>query len=307
MPALASGPAPILGAARSRAAAHACAATCAMAACLAAAAAYADTSIPPPAVPSDATWALAPLAGASGASSAAKDAKKKYGVKMQGQAGLVLARGNTDTTTANAKFELTRTTRATDDDFEIEGLYGKTGSVVTAERWATNLQRDWNLGAETFWFADGHYEHDLFSGFAYQGNVATGAGYKFIDTGSTLLEAQVGAGYRRLRPEELIENSLGEVTGRIAGNSQGELVGTGKLDFSHSFNSQTKITETVMTVAGSSNTYLESDLALNVKLNGSLSLSLGYTVRNNSNPPPGLLHTDTLTTVNLVYQADHTK
>ncbi len=258
--------------------------------------------------PTDPTtaWALAALDGGQSAAPA-KDGKIKTGITAQGQLGLVLARGNTDTSTANAKFELVRATRAVKDDLEIDGLYGKTGHIVTAERWEANLQRDWNLSQRMFWFTDGHYEHDLFSGFAYQGSVATGAGYKFIDSDSTKLQIQIGAGYRRLRPEQLIENSLGEVTARITGSSEGELVGNGKLDFEHAFNRQAKITDTVMTVAGSQNVYLENDLALNVKLNGSFALSVGYTVRNNSNPPPGLLHTDTLTTVNLVYQAGQLK
>jgi putative salt-induced outer membrane protein len=252
-------------------------------------------------------WALAALDGGQSAAPG-KDGRVKTGITAQGQLGLVLAHGNTDTRTANAKFEVVRATRAVKDDVEIDGLYGKTGNVVTAERWETNLQRDWNLSARLFWFADGHFEHDLFSGFAYQGSAATGAGYKFIDTDSDKLQGQIGAGYRRLRPEQLITDpATGQVTGRIEGTSEGELVGNGKLSFEHSFNKQTKITDAVMTVAGSQNVYVENDFALTVKLNGSFSLSVGYTVRNNSNPPPGLLHTDTLTTVNLVYQAGQLK
>lgn len=288
-----------------RAAGAACMALTTLSLALAGPCARAQTT-PPTSTTDPTSWALAPLLAASGAGSATKDSKKKLGVKMQGQLGLVLARGNTDTTTGNAKFELTRSTRAVDDDFEIEGLYGKTGDIATAERWATNAQRSWNLGSQTFWFTSLHYEHDLFSGFAYQGSATTGAGYRFINTDATTFQVQIGAGYRELKPEQLIENSLGEVTARIESGSEGEAVGNGKIDFEHSFNGQTKITETLMTVAGSENIYLENDLALNVKLNGSLSLSLAYTVRNNSNPPPGLLHTDTLTTVNLVFQSDRT-
>lgn len=249
----------------------------------------------------DTAWILAPMAGASQASDVSK-APPKLGVTAQGQLGVVLARGNTNTSTANAKLEVVRTTRAAKDDFEIEGLYGKTGDIVTAERWAAAYQRDWNLSERTFWFAGLQYERDLFSGFAYQASGATGVGYRIIDTDSTKFQAQVGAGYRRLRPEELTIADTGEVIARTEGDSQGELVGNGKLNFEHSFNPQAKVTDTVMTVFGSSNTFLENDLALLVKLNGALSVSIGYTLRNNSNPPPGLLHTDTLTTVNLVYQ-----
>lgn len=271
----------------------------AAAATFAAAAAKAQTAADPPAA-----WAVAALeSGSGGAGSDATSAKdaKKLGVTAQGQAGVVLARGNTDTTTANAKFELVRTTTAVKDDFEIDALYGKTGGIATAERWETNLQRDWNLSSRMFWFVSGHYEHDLFSGFAYQGDLATGVGYKFIDTSSTKFDAQIGVGYRRLRPETLIENALGEVTARMEGSSSGQAVGVAKLDFEHSFNAQTKITDTLTGIPGAANTYFENDLALDVKLNGSLSLAVGYTIRNNSNPPGGLLHTDTLTTLNLVY------
>jgi putative salt-induced outer membrane protein len=268
---------------------------CAIAATLGATCARADTTNPITA------WALATLADASGAGGATKPAQK-LGWAAEGQLGVVLARGNSDTTTANAKLEVVHTTKATKDDFEIDGLYGRTGGIVTAERWATNLQRDWNIGVRTFWFADLRYEHDLFSGFAYQASAATGLGYKLIDSSATKLQVQAGAGYRRLRPEQLTYGPLGEVIARTEGPTQGELVGNGKLNFEHSFNSQTKLTDALMTVVGSANTYLENDLALNVKLNGSFSLSVGYTVRNNSNPPPGLVHTDKLTTVNLIYQ-----
>src|SRR6185437_14645665 len=189
---------------------------CAVAAVFAAASARAETA-------TDSTdpttaWALATFSDASsdrGESGTHGKDPKKLGVAAEGQLGVVLARGNTDTATANAKFEVTHTTTAHKDDFEIEGLYGKTGGIVTAERWATTLQRDWNLTNRTFWFVNGHYEDDLFSGFAYQATVATGVGYRFIDTESTKLDAQIGAGYRRLRPETLIENSLGVVTGRV--------------------------------------------------------------------------------------------
>ncbi|HEY2590422.1 MAG TPA: DUF481 domain-containing protein [Steroidobacteraceae bacterium] len=132
---------------------------CAVAAALAAASARAEAA----STWTDPTtaWALATFADVgndSGSGGTSGKDPKKLGVTAEGQLGLVLARGNTDTTTANAKFEVTRTTTAVTDDFEIEGLYGKSGGLVTAERWATNLQRSWNLTDRTFWFVSGRYE-----------------------------------------------------------------------------------------------------------------------------------------------------
>ena len=53
--------------------------------------------------------------------------------------------------------------------------------------------------------------------------------------------------------------------------------------------------------AGSTNTFAGNDLALEVKMSERFGLSLGYGVRYNSDPPPGLESTDTLMTVNLSY------
>jgi len=39
-----------------------------------------------------------------------------------------------------------------------------------------------------------------------------------------------------------------------------------------------------------------------VKILNALALAVGYSVRHNSNPPEGFVKTDTLTTLNLVYE-----
>jgi putative salt-induced outer membrane protein len=39
-----------------------------------------------------------------------------------------------------------------------------------------------------------------------------------------------------------------------------------------------------------------------VKMSDKLALAVGYAVRHNTDPPPAFKKTDTLTTVNLVYQ-----
>ena len=49
------------------------------------------------------------------------------------------------------------------------------------------------------------------------------------------------------------------------------------------------------------NTYLQNDLAVQVKISTKLALSVAYEVRHNTDPPAGNKATDTLSTVNLVY------
>jgi len=68
------------------------------------------------------------------------------------------------------------------------------------------------------------------------GECRGGIGYKFIDSATTKLAAQVGVGYRTLRPEELIKDDTGAVTERIPEQTQSEVVGTAGVDFEQQFN-----------------------------------------------------------------------
>jgi putative salt-induced outer membrane protein len=145
------------------------------------------------------------------------------------------------------------------------------------------------------------YEDDRFSGFDYQSSVALGVGYKFIDTETTKLAGRAGPGFRSLRQEVLIKDASGAVIQRIPGESQSDAVLTAGVDFMHAFNANTKVIDTFLAEAGSSNTSLQNDLALQVKMSEKLALSAGFGVRNNSKPPAGLKELDTTTTLNLVY------
>ena len=48
--------------------------------------------------------------------------------------------------------------------------------------------------------------------------------------------------------------------------------------------------------------FLQNELALQVHMSDRLAVSLGYAVRHNTDPPAGFGKTDTLTTVNIVYE-----
>ena len=47
---------------------------------------------------------------------------------------------------------------------------------------------------------------------------------------------------------------------------------------------------------------MQNDLALQVKMTDVLALAVGFSVRHNTDPPVGFEETDTLTTINLVYE-----
>jgi putative salt-induced outer membrane protein len=184
---------------------------------------------------------------------------------------------------------------------DAESVYGKSSGVVSAERWETRLQSNYTISGNLFSFGGLRFEHDLFDGFQYQASATAGLGYKFINTDSDKLVGQIGAGYRRLRPEEINKDADGLVTSRVLGDTSAEAIGTAGLDYSHAFTKTTVLTNKLLIESGSTNTMLQDNIALNVKMSNKLALSVGYGFTNNSNPPPTIKKLDTTATVNLVF------
>jgi putative salt-induced outer membrane protein len=207
--------------------------------------------------------------------------------KGKGEVGVVLARGNSETETANVKLDLATERDRWKHGFGIAALRSSNDSVLTAERYGAFWQSDRKISDRSFWFGGLRYEQDEFSGFDYQASATTGFGYKFIDSDTTKLSGQIGAGYRRSK------NS-------VTGETDGDPIGTGQLSYEQQLTPTTKLVDKLVVESGSSNTFVSNDLALQVSMTQRLALSFGIGVRYNSDPPTGLKSTDTLTTVNLV-------
>jgi putative salt-induced outer membrane protein len=219
----------------------------------------------------------------------------------KGQFGFLSSHGNSDAESINGNIDMLRYDGPWKNEFYLGGLYGKNSGVVSAERWETRVQSNYTISGNLFAFGGFRYEHDLFDGFQYQASATGGFGYKFIDTVDTKLSAQVGAGYRRLRPEDIFKDPDGNVTARVPHDATGDAIGTLGVDFSHSFNKSTVFSNKFLMEAGSSNTLLHDDIALTVKMSDKLALSVGYGITDNTKPPPSLKKLDTVATVNLVF------
>jgi putative salt-induced outer membrane protein len=215
--------------------------------------------------------------------------------------GVLLADGNTESKSANAKLDLTHEVDLWKHNVYAAALYGENGDFVNAERYELRYQADRKITDRFSWFVAARGEEDRFSGFAYQATLSTGATYKFMDTPTTKLDASFGAGYRILQPQVLIKTDAGEVLERIKGEEEGEPVATIGSNFEHAFTESTKITNKFLSEIGSDNSSVQDDIALQVNMSEVLALAVGIGVRYNSDPPPLAEGTDTLFTVNLVY------
>ncbi len=219
----------------------------------------------------------------------------------KGEAGVLISRGNADSTSANAKLAIAREEGVWKNSFALAFLYGKTASFTTAQHVEAKWETDRKISDRMFWFGALRGEQDKFSGFAYQATLSTGIGYKFIDTDATKLAGTFGIGYRRLRPENLTKDSAGHVIAREKLDSEGDAVATAGLDFSHALTANTKVLNKFAIETGSKNTMVANDLALQVSMSDALALSVGYGIRYNTDPPVGAKKSDQLTTLNLVY------
>jgi putative salt-induced outer membrane protein len=216
--------------------------------------------------------------------------------------------GNTTTRSANASFDVAHIMGLWTLSAGLQALYASTGDYTTQQDTNGHLQADLSLSPRTFWFSTARYDRNLFSGFAYQESVATGGGFKFIQTPATSLAAELGVGYRREDPEILTTGTLGNVTSRVRQPVVNDAVLQAGLNYSHSITPLTKVVNTLLVQYGASDTSTTDTLALQVQVDASLSLAVGMRLVNNSSPPPGSeRHTDTLMTVNLVYALKNPK
>jgi len=226
---------------------------------------------------------------------------------MRALAGYSKTGGNTDNSAGNALFHVAHVMGNWKLLFGLEGLYGSTKGETTAQAWATYLQANYNITPRFYWYVGGRYDDDRFSGFAYQEAVKSGFGYKFFDSDTTKLALQLGAGYRRLRPEILVKNDIGAVISRTEQPEESEAIFDAGLAFEHSFNQYAKLLAAVTVQAGSANTLTNANVAFQVKMSDRLSLTAAYKLIDNSNPPPGSGARDTLLTFGLTYEMKNEK
>lgn len=226
----------------------------------------------------------------------------------QAQLGLIVTSGNTTTKSGNASFDVAHRM----DLWTLSGggavLYASTGDFSTQQDSNAHVQADLDLSPRTFWFSTVRWDRNLFTGFAYQESVASGGGFKFIQSPATQLAGELGVGYRRQQPEILTTGTLGNVLSRQRQPVVSDAVLEAGLNYSHDISGSTKLVNTLLVQYGSSDTTTTDNLALQVKVDATLSLAVGMQLVNNSSPPAGSeKHTDTVVTVNLVYALKNPK
>jgi len=246
-------------------------------------------------------WTLTALAPLAALADAAPPPPPMGVWTGKGQLGFLDSQGNTVAESANAALDMALLTGDWKHALHLDGFYGKSGDVVSAERYDAQWQSNYNFTKNLYTFGALRYEHDLFSGFQYQGSATAGIGYQIYNSASTKLSVQIGAGDREERPETLVQDSSGAVLYRVPFARQNAAVGTAGLNVSQVITASTSVSNTALVESGGGNSLITDTFALTVKMSTKLALSIGYNLQENTNPPVGLKKVDSTETVNLVY------
>ncbi|MDY6944145.1 MAG: DUF481 domain-containing protein, partial [Pseudomonadota bacterium] len=137
-------------------------------------------------------------------------------------------------------------------------------------------------------------------GFKYQATASYGIGRRFMDAPNTKMVGTLGAGYKFFETRDSFDDETGALIEE--GQSDNEVVFRATLDLEHQFTATTSLINKFIVESGANNTYAQNDLSLQVKMTDVLALAVGYSVRHNTDPPAEFEQTDTLTTINLVYE-----
>ncbi len=229
------------------------------------------------------SWALVAVAGFAASSPARADWSGKAEI------GGSFATGNSDNQSVNAAFVIKNAYDQWRHELGFSGNYGNDGDQTTAQRWEVRGQSNYDFTPKAYWFGAGRYDDDRFSAYDYQASLATGLGYKLIDTEKTKFWVQGGPGYRYSKE-------------RDTGDTVDGIIFRGDLGFEQQITGNTKVVERFLIESGADNTYLQNNLGLEVMMSGALGLRVGYEVRYNTDVPPGIDKTDTLTTIGLLYE-----
>ena len=219
----------------------------------------------------------------------AAEEERVLGWAGTGEFGFVSTSGNTESEALNARLNFVRTQERWSHRFSATALSTSEDGIKDNERYTLEIQSDRALNTKSWLFGSFRWDADKFGTYDPQMSFTAGYGRQLMKSENHELIGEIGAGYRKL--EE-----------RISGASSSEAIVRFLLDDAWQIWSTTLWTNRLLVESGSSNTFTQFNTGLAVSMTSKFAVKLGFEARNNSDIPPGDSEkTDTITSVNLVY------
>lgn len=225
---------------------------------------------------------------------AADDGEEAEGFSGEGEFGLVVTTGNTETETLNAKLAGAYAQQAWVHELGLTALSASENGARTAERYQLSGKSEYHTTEFSHWFGSLRYEEDKFGGFEHQGILTAGYGRTLVDSETSYLGLEAGIGARRTQPAEDPETG-------IEPDASTNAVLRGAAEYWWQFTENARLQNDFLVETGEDNTFVQNQIGLRVAINDRFSVKLGLEVRHNTQAPEDLDKTDTVSTVNLVY------
>jgi putative salt-induced outer membrane protein len=165
--------------------------------------------------------------------------------------------------------------------------YQRSNGNTTADRSLASYEADYKFSSRLFILGLLQWEQDRFAGFNRRFTESLGAGYSLVNTPEFTWQISGGPAWRQTRFVSRKTDS--DVSGRLA------------TDFLWNITPTTAFSEDGgVYVGGSDNTYF-STTAVTSKILGDISARISFNVTSESNPPPGIEKTNTISRFTLVY------
>lgn len=205
----------------------------------------------------------------------------------EAEIGILMTRGNTNTDSQNIKLGVHYNADSWEHKLRLESLRTEDNGVVSADRFVANYRSTYKFSAVAYGFGALRHEKDRFAGLDRRDTEVLGYGRKLYNVKSLIWAVEAGVGARQTARTDNTDSNEGII--RLATNIEWKITDTSSLR------------EDLFVESGSTNTASESTTSLKLKINSSLAMKLGFKIQDNSDVPVGIKHTDTQTSLTLVY------
>lgn len=218
---------------------------------------------------------------------AVEEQKKDSPWSGEAELGLIMTRGNTHTDATNAKARMQYDTEHWAHRLVLEYFKAEDDTTTIADRFAAAYRSTYKISERDYGFGSVRYEDDPFAGYDRRTSEILGYGRKLYTGPRFLWDVEAGVGARQ--------------TGNTDGTSSDEAIYRLATLLTWTISETSSLKEELSVEGGDENTYTESTTELKIRINAALAMKLTLSVKNNSDVPVGIKHTDTATAVTLVY------
>jgi putative salt-induced outer membrane protein YdiY len=218
--------------------------------------------------------------------------KEKRSWDAAAEVGFNFTSGNTETSSLKTRLDVRHQIQKWNNQYIFDALRKKDKEQVSANKWLIAGKANYDLEQEnTFLFIEGSREDDEFGAYDNYNKLAIGYGQRFFESETITVDADLGPGYVAFKKNT---DGFEDKSPIIRASADLNWIISDNAAFS-----QTVIVDRAFGADDNTKTRLVSGLS--ARINGSLQMKLGLTITNNSVVDEGVEHTDTETSVTLVF------